>query len=555
MLTSINHSMRQLSKNRQNQYLAKFVIVFMVLLYLIYANYYAGVEENIRFKISSEKTLKGSRILLEDKLRTNLLSSSWIKLFPHLEHMVESRAKLTAEKITSPINTVVKLIDRKTYKTGELFNATITAYDELGYRKKYGGDFFMVTLGRQSYKNDGVSCEVYDEKNGSYHVTCFLLWPGNAVLRVVLIHPSESIYELMKMYSSESEWGVRMEAIMLNSKQENERTVCSIGFPETRSDELCDLSNPTHGEKWTCLKPSSGECSNITWMQKVANESKLLFWDNKYFRDGYNSYIEIKGSGAAIRVQDSVNPPMYPPILNRRVGVDPSTPTGWVLNSRWISFGRGIHNSNTIRLRQCAAGKEFYFIGDSTLRLWHSYFAQVLHIKQEAPTNPALYSQPQDGYKEDINTSIHYRAHGPPMHNPGPVWVRPFITDTLDSIKNGGRGTYVIITLGLHFELYDADIFGERIRMIKTRIKSLLSRHPGIKVFVKGLHHHEHTPLCPTSWITFRYDVMLRHEFVNMKGVVFLPMWDFSVLRANKDLHPQGDIFTTQIGMFLSYIC
>lgn len=165
-------------------------------------------------------------------LAMRIKSSKWIEYFPHLQKALNSWEKSKSESITCADKTVVELDVARRYRKGDVLQAKIVSYNELGKRKHYGGDFFLVTVRRPCSKYDGISCETVDNADGSYSVECFLPWQGPTLLNVVLLHPSEIVFELMKRYSTEEHVGIYLHTTMLNSNNVEERTFCSVDYPD-----------------------------------------------------------------------------------------------------------------------------------------------------------------------------------------------------------------------------------------------------------------------------------------------------------------------------------
>ncbi|XP_039251541.2 NXPE family member 3-like [Styela clava] len=426
----------RLSRRRGRCILFFEIFAICFILFLTYTHKPTVTIQNSQFWIEDGRTFIETPISNAKTIKETLLSSSWIHLFPSVRHMVTQIDENVISHITNAKQTTITLKGGNKFVVGNKLTAKIVAKDQLGRQKNYGGDFFIVTLRRRGYQNDVITCDVFDEMMGIYHVSCLLPWPGIAYLNAVLVHPSESIFQMIKKYSSEHEWGVLMNTTMRNSKDIDEYTPCSVGFPEKSPSELCDYSNPSHGEKWTCIKPESGECSSITWQEKKTLE-QIQFFDKTYFKRGLNLYAKITGSGTNISIAESSEKFKYLDENLYKTNENPFKSTGWFDNGRWIStVVPGEVSYSVERLQQCTTNKNFYFIGDSTIRQWHEHFAKTLGIKQYGPDNSVAWSQHRDGSSESMNTSLHYRSHGSPLHNPGPVSSRPYISDSLDSITN-----------------------------------------------------------------------------------------------------------------------
>lgn len=320
---------------------------------------------------------------------------------------------------------------------------------------------------------------------------------------------------------------------------------------------MCEYSNPNHGEPWFCLKPKSGECSPLIWQTKEVDTEKLEILETPFFEPGINYMVDIKGSGNILSVTKAKPREIKLTVTSydSKASLDPMTPTGWFYKSKWTSTKLKMFDYNRHLLEKCIRNKALYFMGDSTIRQWYSYFVQELNLKSSGPDNSIVWSERQQAISRRHNLTMYYKSHGPPLHNPGPPSARPYITNSLDELTKGGKGTVVLITMGLHFELFDPVVFAERIRAIKQAAQNLIHRLPGIHIYIKGLHWHASALLCPSPWLSYRYDAMLRKEFEDIAHVTHVSMWDLTMLMDNQKLHPVDQILQKMIALFLSYIC
>lgn len=163
-----------------------------------------------------------------------IYEADWILHFPHLFKAAKKVYRTGRSDLTCSKTTNLELVDAVEYTKGDTLRAVITARDELGKRKSYGGDFFVVTLRRPPSTCDGVTCVVDDKGDGTYLVECILPWSGKAALNALLIHPSESVFQIMKKFSTEKHVGLIIYTRMLNSANITEDSVCTVGFPDKR---------------------------------------------------------------------------------------------------------------------------------------------------------------------------------------------------------------------------------------------------------------------------------------------------------------------------------
>lgn len=488
--------------------------------------------------------------------RQEILDSEWIRYFPHLEKAVKNIAENSSEAITNANNIKIELEKGKQgiYNIGDVVNAKIIVFNNTGRKKLHGGDFFSVILRRPNSKTDGVSCNVEDHCDGTFSVRCILPWEGEAILTAILAHPIESLLQLMLKYSSEKHYGLDIVTIMLNSRNVQEKTICAIGFPNKRSEELCDYTNPSHGEKRMCLKPHSGECSKIVDQYIYKEPSKKSLYDKCYFVKGFNFHTPIQGSGIRLKVRYR-SAKKTQSHSNSQLSLDPMTPTGFWFNSIWTSLKPRMRvGTDEKSVQKCVQNKRLYFFGDSTMRIIYLLIVKILKLIDKAPGSDRAWSRKRDAEQQNWNLTMHYRSHGPPLLNPGPENARPYMSDSFDAIKSGGDGTVVIFTIGYHFQLLDPDVFLNRIRIIKGRVVNLIERLPGIKVVVKGLHYHS-VDIADRLWLSYRLEILLRNEFKDIAGVTYLESWDLTMVPNNAHLHPVPDLLKPTISDFLGTFC
>lgn len=331
-------------------------------------------------------------------------------------------------------------------------------------------------------------------------------------------------------------------------------------FQPFRSEEICDLSNPTHGEKRTCLRAPSGECPVAILYQKmvIEKEADKLTANHPVYCNNQNFLVPITGSGVNINIRKTKQEtwPNYFAGDSPETSLDLMTPSGWLVDGKWTSVKtRRSFNLDRDTIEQCFAGKRLYFFGDSTSRFIYIHFLQKLKLKDSGLDNSVAWSRGRDVASKELNLTMQYRSHGPPLKNPGPEDARPYMSDSFDAIREGGNGTIVMFTIGYHFHYFDTDVYLRRVRIIKNAVLSLLRRLPGAKVIIKGLHYHWKGGYAMSPWLTYKFNSILRHEFRDVIGAFFMEHWDYTLLRNNENLHVHGDTFDGTVRILMPYIC
>lgn len=186
-------------------------------------------------KVGEPSSLSTDEVNRRKLLYSKIVNKEWIKYFPQLADMLSKAISAPGMNRTIPENVEIRL-DKSPHvlRMGETLGATIIAKDENSTQQSHGGDFFWAILRPANRSIDGVYCAVADNSDGTYDIKCILPFAGAAELRVTMLHPSESVLEMMTKYSSSQEYGVTMKTEMKNSANRFEHTDCSIDFPDQR---------------------------------------------------------------------------------------------------------------------------------------------------------------------------------------------------------------------------------------------------------------------------------------------------------------------------------
>ena len=317
---------------------------------------------------------------------------------------------------------------------------------------------------------------------------------------------------------------------------------------------VCDYSNPRNNEPWFCVKPLSGNCTKIAFLA--------------YGGPARGSSIDIADicsrNGCAKKRSQLISvvrkADKQPTKINLRPCHDqfwqPMTfnvSTGYFKNSQWNSIlCNGLKSFSN--LEACLNNKVLFFIGDSTIRQFFYLAVQKLSLHVEGPDNSIIWQQPKVAYStnhQTHKTTIFYRAHGPPLQNPGPPETRPYISDTISDLPVGGDQVYVIFNIGAHLVNYNANIFFHRLQGIKNAIVEHQKVFPNTKFILKGLN----VVNMHVEWFFYRYEILLRSVFKDMNNVLFLNLWDASTVWTLDDYHPDKEMLEQQALMMFSYVC
>uniref|UniRef100_A0A3Q3GY37 NXPE C-terminal domain-containing protein n=1 Tax=Labrus bergylta TaxID=56723 RepID=A0A3Q3GY37_9LABR len=195
---------------------------------------------------------------------------------------------------------------------GDQLEVMIQIYDFQGNPKKSGGDVLLARLHNRALEA-GVAGRVVDHLNGSYSAVFPLLWEGSAHVEVTLVHSSEAVTVLHRLY-----------------REHPERVLFKSLF-------------------------RSGSSSETTY--------NVFFPPSKV-----NLKVFIHSSGPA-------NVMVLPPMKgNGKSGLSGYYYQGvW----RSLGGTKVHQFNNSSAISQCLKGKVVHMYGDSTLRQWFEYFDSI----------------------------------------------------------------------------------------------------------------------------------------------------------------------------------
>ena len=164
--------------------------------------------------------------------------------------------------------------------------------------------------------------------------------------------------------------------------------------------------------------------------------------------------------------------------------------SGYVEFQRW----RSVTCPNTLKsflpVRNCLNNKVVYFFGDSTIRQFFHFLANLQGLDVEGPNSDLTWHYPKRAFPRisGYNLTLYYRAHGPPFFNTGTLAARPYIFDLVIDIPRGGGDVCVIMNIGVHFFHHHPDVYLHRIKEIKRAIVEHHKKFPETKFIFKGLN-------------------------------------------------------------------
>nr|XP_026692362.1 LOW QUALITY PROTEIN: NXPE family member 3-like [Ciona intestinalis] len=476
---------------------------------------------------------------------------NWTTYMPDL---AQSLAKLTSANSenkpnlhTCPNYTQVTVESNLNLTVGNSFSATIRAFNCRGKPKTFGGDYFRARIIKTEdvgfIRPNGIACNIIDNNDGSYAIRSSLPIPGAMVLEVVLVSSVEQIGKLVNVTGQRRFSGTSYSA-ELSSGEQVECNVDLTVFGMYNSSTLCDYSNPRNKEPWFCSKPNSGNCSTLTWV------TFLITTDEPIQHKAFIGYIMAHGLDQNVSSHHLTVSGKYVKDQLPHCSIKLSSKSGFA--SSWLFFKSLFcgYELNRDGIFPCFQNKIVYFLGDSTVRQYFEFVTDLKKLELFGPDSKKVWQQPKVAFDDEYNVTFYYRAHGPPLQNPGPPSSRPYISDVLDELS-GGPNVYVLITISIHLYYYEPSVFIHRVIGIRDALKRLATRHPGTKVIIKG----NNVLASPQEWLGLRYDTIMSKLFKNIDSVIFLRLWDITSVWPLNDYHPAGPTLAEEILYTFKFFC
>ena len=332
-----------------------------------------------------------------------------------------------------------------------------------------------------------------------------------------------------------------------------------------KHQELCNYSNPRNGEPYFCSKPPSGKCSKIvmikTWYDFPSKGSHNL---NKPFdiipqlKPKFHKDSKIIGSGSLLQVRSAHNTnelvkdtSLYKTSINSFL-----RPNGYSYNGHWVSLTHAYKTKPLNEFVKCFTHKVVYILGDSTMRQFFNLLVEPLSLNLSTSHYlPSPYHHVlRAGRNQRTNTSVYYRCHGLPIRLAGPPSLSVYMTDLINGIETGGSNVIIIISIGIHYLEYHPAFFIHRLVGIKRALLCHISRFPETKIIVKGLNVSNNKQF-PFEWLVYRYNVLLKEIFKDVKSVKFVDLWDMTTAWPLEDYHPRNNVLFEQANLMFSTFC
>lgn len=148
------------------------------------------------------------------------------------------------------------------YTLGSNLEAILVARDHWGRPKAHGGDLFRAQLLGPELRA-GVPGEVKDLENGTYLLSFPLLWAGWAQVQVRLIHSSEAVGVLQRVWRGKRAT-VDFRGHFRGTNGIQETVICNVDPQSTGAKgSTCHYKDVVSGEIWFCAQPRTLPCNAL----------------------------------------------------------------------------------------------------------------------------------------------------------------------------------------------------------------------------------------------------------------------------------------------------
>uniref|UniRef100_E0CYW5 Neurexophilin and PC-esterase domain family, member 5 n=1 Tax=Mus musculus TaxID=10090 RepID=E0CYW5_MOUSE len=444
-----------------------------------------------------------------------------------------------------------------TFTLGSNLEAILVARDHRGRAKVHGGDLFRAQLLGPELRA-GVPGEVKDLKNGTYLLSFPLLWAGRAQVQVRLIHSSEAVRVLQRVWR-EKRATVDFRGYFRGTDGPLETVICNVDPQSTGAKgPTCQYKDVVSGESWFCAQPSTLPCNALvghssgSYLKVTTSHDEALLAGNVTDQKLPSGVPPILVLPATQGNMSNMALPSRPPCSPGHLSPKPS---GFYYQDRWHSTFCSSRSFPTVdSILNCLAGRIVYMLGDSTLRQWWEYLRDTVPSLKPVDLHVTYQVGPLMAVETTRGTVLHWRAHSWPLRSlRTPVASLHSVARELHGLA-GGPYTVVVLGIGAHFTTFPPSIFARRLVGIRAAVKALLDHEPSTLVIIK-LANTGYKSVYGSDWLTLQVNRLLRAAFVGLR-VAFVDAWEMtSTLNVPDNIHPRKLIVRNEVELFLSFIC
>ncbi|XP_070268750.1 NXPE family member 3-like isoform X4 [Myotis yumanensis] len=439
------------------------------------------------------------------------------------------------------------------YALGGYLEAILVARDHRGRPKTHGGDLFRTKLLGPDLKA-GVPGDVQDLENGTYLLSFPLFWSGQAQVQVRLIHSSEAVGVLRRIWRDQ--WAtVDFMGYFRGPTGYEETVTCNINPLLTGEEEsTCHYRDEDSGELWFCARPPTLPCDSLVghssgryWNVTTPQEEALLLWNvtDKVLPQGISPIWVAKESDRSL---------VLSPKQLCHPGIPGPKPSGFFHRGVWHSLSCSGRSFSTVdSILGCLAGHVIHMMGDSTLRQWWEYLRDTVPSLKPMDLHVTYQTGPLMAVETTRNIVLHWRAHGWPLRSlRTPVASLHSVVRELGGLA-GGPHTVVVLGLGAHFTTFPPSVFVQRLAGIRAAVAALLAREPHTLVVIK-LANTGYKSVYGSDWFTLQVNRLLRAAFADLR-VAFVDAWEMTSSLALPDsIHP-GRLIVQNEAIFYGVAC
>ncbi|XP_005413796.1 PREDICTED: NXPE family member 3-like [Chinchilla lanigera] len=445
---------------------------------------------------------------------------------------------------------------RASYTLGGHLEAILVARDHWGKPKTHGGDLFRAQL-LGSELNAGVPGDVQDLENGTYLLSFPLLWAGRAQVQVRLIHSSEAVGVLRRIWTEKGAT-VDFKGYFRGLEGPEEIVICNVDPQSTGAKKAtCQYRDAVSGELWFCAQPPTLPCNSLVGHSSGRYLKVTTQHDEHLLARNVTDKVLSQGiSPILVRPAATSNTTLtLSPQLPCRPGLLFPKPSGFYHGNVWRSLGCSSRSFPTAdSILGCLAGRIVHMMGDSTLRQWWEYLRDTAPSLKPVDLHALYQAGPLMAVDTTRGIVLHWRAHSWPLRSlRTPVASLHSVVRELAGLA-GGPHTVVVLGLGAHFTTFPPSIFVRRLAGIRAAVMALLAREPSTLVVIK-LANTGYKSVYGSDWFTLQVNRLLRAAFSGVR-VAFVDAWEMtSSLPLPDNIHPVKLIVRNEVDLLLSFIC
>ncbi|XP_051018794.1 NXPE family member 3-like [Acomys russatus] len=444
-----------------------------------------------------------------------------------------------------------------TYALGRHLEAILVARDHRGRPKAHGGDLFRAQLLGPNVRA-GVPGEVRDLENGTYLLSFPLLWAGWAQVQVRLIHSSEAVGALQRVWR-EKRATVDFRGYFQGKNGTQEVVICNVDPQSTGTKgPTCQYRDVVSGETWFCAQPSTMPCNALVghssgrYLNVTTPHEEDLLAGKVTDQKLASGIPPILVTPAAPGNRSDVALPSRPPC---RPGHHSPKPSGFYYQDRWHSTFCSSRSFPTVdSILTCLAGRIVHMMGDSTLRQWWEYLRDTVPSLKPVDLHVTYQVGPLMAVETTWGIVLHWRSHSWPLRSHRtPVASLHSVARELHGLA-GGPYTVVVLSIGAHFTTFPPSIFAQRLAGIRASVEALLDREPSTLVIIK-LANTGYKSAYASDWFMLQVNRILQAAFAGLR-VAFVDAWEMtSSLALPDNIHPGKLIVRNEVELFLSFVC